>query len=579
MPAIQHSKPRRRAALSRKAATLPLVALGVSLLAGPARAQRAQVPSAGQLPNAGQLLEETRRANTPPLPTAPVPRLIDPPVRPTVTMPEGVTVAVSDFRITGAASFPIEKLAELVKPWVGKRLDIAGLNEAAGAITRHYQAAGHLLSYAYLPAQRVADGVIELAVLEGRLDGMQIVAAQDVRLRDEVVQAHTESLSAPGPVLQTNVERQLLLLNDIPGVTARAAFTPGATTGTADVVVSVAEDDPLEVRGDFDNHGSKSSGEYRAGINVQLRDLFGWGDVTTAHALVSNKGGLVSGSLGTSVPVGGDGYKVGANLSHLTYELNAPFNAAGAVGTADVLGVDASYPFLRTADANIGARLGFEYQKLNDELRLLGTFDKRHDKVAMLTGTFDLRDSYGGVSAGSVTGSLGMLTQETPSFGLVTKPIGTTEWHKLGAQAARQQAISGPWSVYGRIATQYTTGNLDSSQKMGLGGAGGVRSYAPGEASVDVGTLLTLELRYGLDLLGGGIVASLFTDQATGRISRYPLADAGNDVRMSGTGLGLTWNGGGVGVNGSLAWRGSRVPTADGSDPKPRLFLQMFITP
>ena len=283
MPALQHQSQRRHVARSQLLAARPLLALITVLLSAPAWAQRAQLPNAGQLPNtgpvpnAGQLLEETRRANTPVLPTAPLPRLIEPPVRPTVTMPEGVTVLVSDFRISGASSFPPEKLAELVKPWVGKRLDIAGLNEAAGAITRHYQAAGHLLSYAYLPAQRVADGVIELAVLEGRLDGVQVVAAQDVRLRDEVVQAHVESLSTPGPLLQAKVERQLLLLNDIPGVTARAAFTPGASTGTADVVVSVAEEDPLEVRGDIDIHGSVSSGQYRAGISVQLRDAFGWG--------------------------------------------------------------------------------------------------------------------------------------------------------------------------------------------------------------------------------------------------------------------------------------------------------------
>ena len=568
MPALNalYAYPRRpRAAPSQPAAAAKLraaprwavLALAAALPTAPAWAQ-----------SAGQLLDETRRSNTPTLPSAPLPRLIEAPVRPTVVMPEGVTVAVSGFRISGAVSYPVEKLEELVKPWVGRRLDIAGLNEAAGAITRHYQAGGHLLSYAYLPAQRVADGVIELAVLEGRLEGVQIVAAQDVRLRDEVVQAHTERLTADGPLLQARVERQLLLLNDIAGVTARAAFTPGASTGAADVVVSVAEDEPLEVRGELNNHGGKSTGIYRAGISVQLRDAFGWGDVTTARALTSNKGGLVTGSLATSVPFGGDGFKLGANLSHLKYALAGDFKRLGAVGSANVVGVDASYPLLRTADRNLGIKAGFEHRELSDELQLLGTLNKKRNDVAELTASADVRDSFGGASAGSATVSMGRLAQGATA----------TQWRKLGAQAARQQAVSGPWSLYGRVATQYTGSSLDSSEKMGLGGPGAVRAYAAGEASVDAGSIVTLELRHARDLLGGGVVFSLFHDQASGRISRFSIVD-GNKVSLSGTGVGVTWNGGGYGLNASLAMRGSRAPTADGTDPQPRIFLQMFVTP
>jgi hemolysin activation/secretion protein len=230
-------------------------------------------------PDAGRLLEETRQPPRPALPSATAPRVVDVPVRPTITLPEGVTVQAGSFRVTGASSYPAELLTGLLQPWVGKRLDINGLNEAAGVLTRHYQSNGHLLTYAYIPAQRVADGVVEIAVLEGKLEGVQIVTAQDVRLRDELVQAHTDRLatdaSNPRPVLQAEVERQMLLLNDLPGVTARAAFTPGSTTGGAEMVVSVAEDDPLALQLDLDNHGSRSTGEFRAGIGLQLRDLFG----------------------------------------------------------------------------------------------------------------------------------------------------------------------------------------------------------------------------------------------------------------------------------------------------------------
>jgi hemolysin activation/secretion protein len=541
-----------------------LVATALALLlAGPAWAQTSP-------PTSGQLLEETRRPPAPALPSKTPPRLIDAPLRPTIDMPDGLSVLVSGFRISGAASYPVDELAELVKPWVGKRLDIRGLNEAAGALTRHYQVRGHLLSYAYLPAQRVADGVIELAVLEGRLEGVQIVTAQEVRLRDEVIQAHTDTLVAPGPLLQGDVERKLLLLNDMPGVAARAAFTPGGTTGGAEMVVSVAEDEPLETRIDFNNHGGKSTGQYRLGLNLRLQDLFGWGDSTQARGFVSDKGSLVSGSLATTVPVGGDGWKLGASLSSLKYQLAGDFSSLGASGRANTVGLDASYPLRRTADNSVYVKAAFDHKQLRDELLLLGSSTSKRNDTGELGASFDNRDDFGGVTAGSASATVGQLRAASAP---------RREWHRLGAQLARQQAISGPWSLYGRMAVQATGSTLDSSDKLGLSGAGAVRAYAPGEAAVDHGGFASLELRYSLDFLGGNVVGSLFHDYGGGQINRGAAGLPGNDTELNGTGFGLTWSGGGIGLNASVAWRGSRVPTTDGSDPKPRLYLQMFITP
>jgi hemolysin activation/secretion protein len=541
----------------------PALLVMLAVLAGPAWSQVAPASS-------GQLLEETRRPPAPALPPANAPRLIEAPVRPTIQMPEGVSVTVSGFRISGATSFGADELAALVQPWVGKRLDIRGLNEAAGALTRHYQSSGHLLSYAYLPAQRVADGVIELAVLEGRLEGIQTVTAQDVRLRDEVVQAHADPLTAPGPVLQAAVERKLLLLNDIPGVAARAAFTPGASTGGAEMVVSVAEDEPFEFRAEVNNHGGISTGVYRTAITLRFQDLFGWGDSTVARGMVSSRGGLVTGSLDTTVPIGGDGWKLGASLSHLKYQLAGEFQRLGAVGQADVIGVDASYPLRRTPNNSVYVRAGVEHKQLKDELLLIADTTAKRNDLFKLSGSADYRDSWGGVSAASATATLGKLRRNAGP---------EQEWRKLFVQVVRQQAITGPWSLYGRALAQTAGVTLDSSEKLGLAGADAVRAYAPGELSIDHGALASLELRYAMDYLGGSVVGSLFHDYGSGQINRGDAGRPGNETHIHGTGIGLSWAGNGIGLNASLAWRGSRKPTTDGRDPRPRLFLQMTVVP
>lgn len=542
---------------------LLLTPLMLALVAGGALAQSA--------PGAGELLQQQRQDNRPLQPPGQPPKLLDAPTRPTVDLPEGTVVRVTAFRITGARSYPAEQLQTLVQPWVGRTLDLKGLNEAAGALTRLYQSGGHLLSYAYLPAQKVDGGVIEIAVLEGKVDAVQVVTAQEVRLRDEVVQAHTDAVTKAQPVLQADVERKLLLLNDMPGVVARAAFTPGASTGTADVVVSVAEDEPLALRVEADNHGSRSSGEYRAGLQMQLRDISGYGDSTTLRATVSNGGGLVSGSIATQLPVGGDGLRFGASLSRLTYALAGDFGALGASGVASTLGVDASWPWLRSTSANLWLRGGLDYKRLTDEVILVGQGSERTNRLATLGASGDLRDALFGGGASAVSATLA-------SGELRAGAAGRTHFKKAQLQLAREQALFGPVSAYARVLAQYTGRTLDSSEKLGLSGPGGVRAYAPGEASVDLGRLWSAELRYGLAQLGGQLTVSLFHDAASGIVNRGG-SPTGNDVRLRGTGVGLQWTGGDYGVSASMAWRGGREPQAEGGDPKPRVYLQLFATP
>lgn len=556
----------------------PVAARLLALVAwGVVSTTTANTAGAQTIPSAGSLLEETRRPTAPTLPSTTPPRVVEPLARPSLDLPEGASVAVNAFRITGNRSFGTEVLEPLLAGFVGRRLDLRGLNEAASVLTRHYQRNGHLLSYAYLPAQRVDGGVVELAVLEGRIDSVQIVTAQDVRLADDVVQRHTERLVSrgdnPEPVLQAAVERQMLLLNDIPGVTARAAFTPGSTTGGADLVVSVAEDEALATRLEYNNHGGSSTGPHRAGLTLQFRNLFGVGDSTVARGIVSNRGGLVSGSLSTQVPVGGDGWRFGGSLSHLKYQLGDSFAQLGAVGRADTLGLDASYPLRRSVDSNIWLRAGFEFKQLSDDLLALGTSTRKRSASGDLGLSIDLRDGFGGVNAFSGSSTFGQLRQ-------AGQP--TRDWQKVSLQGAREQLLAGKTRLYLRGLYQGSTTGLDSAEKLGLSGAGAVRGYSAGELSVDQGRLFTVELRQAFDLLGGGVVASLFHDRASGSIDRNS-ALPGNDVTLRSTGVGLAWNGSvggtGVGITATLAWRGSREPTTDPSDPRPRFFVQLQLTP
>lgn len=95
----------------------------------------------------------------------------------------GARIAVSQFRFTGNYSQPSDKLAPLVASYLGKTLTLAELNNAANAIKSHYRANGWFLAQAYIPAQTPVNGVVEIAVLEGRIDRLTVNVADDAPVR------------------------------------------------------------------------------------------------------------------------------------------------------------------------------------------------------------------------------------------------------------------------------------------------------------------------------------------------------------------------------------------------------------
>lgn len=525
------------------------------------------------LPNAGQLLNDVQKSDKEGRTLPPTPELIEPNApRPAIKLPEGAQVDVTRFRITGNTAFGSDVLASLVKPWQGRALGVDGLNEAAGAITRHYQNLGYLLAYAYLPAQKIEQGVIEIAVLEGTVDSVQIVTAQDVRLSDEVIQSHVEGIAQSPQVLQADLERRLLLLNDIPGVVARASFAPGAKPGTADVVVTVAEEEPLSYSLDFNNQGSDSTGEYRLGAQIQLRNLFGWGDSTRLRMQASQKGELVSGSINSRVPINGQGLSVEAGLSRLTYELGAPYSALGARGEANVLHLGLNRQLIRGMNDNVSVSVGYDYKDLADVLEFISNNKKTSHQLS-LGLTASGRDTWlgAGMTQSTVGYSAGTLSWDAGN------PVASATGHfsKLTFDVSRRQALGADWSLSGRLSGQHAFDNLDSSEKYTLTGPYGVRAYAPGQASVDRGSVLALELRRSWLLSGGTFSGSLFYDFARGSFSVDPAAGVANQITLRGLGLGFNWaNSADLDVSVSAAWRGNQLLSAD-ADRKPYVYFQI----
>src|SRR5690606_3769279 len=173
-------------------------------------------------PDAGALLEQVA-----PQPTAPTSPVIGLEVeeRPAAALPADQTMQLTRLRITGMSAFSETQLHALVSDKEGSRVSFAELQEVAQRITDFYRGHGYLLSRAYLPAQRIENGEVEIAVLEGRLAQVQLTNPSGLK---GAALAPLERLPTDEPLTSSQLERALLLVNDRTGAAVHSTLAPGA---------------------------------------------------------------------------------------------------------------------------------------------------------------------------------------------------------------------------------------------------------------------------------------------------------------------------------------------------------------
>lgn len=491
-------------------------------------------------PGAGDLLRQLEPPPaTAPRPDAPKLEGTTPPVA--APAPASVTkFQLLAIRITGATRFTEEQLVAVVRDAIGRELNLAQLQALADRITLHYRSHGYTVARAYLPPQQVQAGVVQIAVLEGKLDAIVVNNPGLVPPSSVPV----GGLSQGDVVADAPLERALLLMSDLPGVDARATLQPGSSVGTSRVVFDMAATPLVTGSAELDNWGGESTGRLRASGRLQLNNPLKLGDQLSLHALASENGGLRYGRAAYQLPVGPHGTQVGGSLLALDYRLGGAFAALQAHGTAQAAGAFVSHPLLRSRRLNVNAQLSVEDKQLRDRIDATG-FSSEKDLQLVSTGVSgDWRDSFGGdsISLFSANWTHGRLDMDAASATLDAVSARTAgNFDKFSVTLRRLQALGASTSLYASFQAQWASRNLDASEKMPLGGALAVRAYAQGDAASDEAQLLSLELRQAITT-GWQLVA--FYDWANGRVNQSPWVAGNNQRKLQGAGLGLTWNSG-----------------------------------
>lgn len=522
-------------------------------------------------PNAGQSIREIERTQ----PELPAPDSLNLTV-PTPAVPtdstQGPRVRVTDFRITGNTSLTTETLQALLADFRGRELTHGQLQEAALRLTEAYRKRGYLLARAYLPAQRIENGVVDIAVLEGRLGDVRI--NNDAKLAGNAL-APLSRLQINDAVQASSLERSLLLMNDIPGISVASTLTPGALVGSTDILVDVQATPLVSGTIDADNFGNRYTGDYRLGGTFNLNNPLKLGDRLSLRALGTNEQ-QGYGRVAYQLPVGPWGTQIGASYSYLRYDLGDDFAALNAHGRASIASAFVMHPLLRQRDQSLYLQLQYDDKRLVDDIDYFGSRSDRHVGLWSVGLNGNSRDNVfgGGVNGAGLIWGHGDLSINGAANQALDQATARSagSFNKLNASLVRLQRLTDKFSLYGQLQGQWADRNLDSSEKMSLGGAYGVRAYPQGDANGDEGWLGNIELRYAItptwQVMG-------FLDHGEVKVNKSPWAAGTNRLTRSGAGVGASWTDDGWRASVSVAWKIGSAQDSSNSGGNPRIWAAL----
>jgi hemolysin activation/secretion protein len=196
------------------------------------------------------------------------------------TAPENATNAikfqVDRFEVKGSTRFNPAQLAAVTAPFAGRELTFAEVLQVRSAITKLYTDAGYVTTGAIVAPQAMANGVVQIQVIEGQLEDIQVSGNKRLSadyIRDRVKQSGNGALNVP------DLLEDLQMLRLDPRIAnVSADLQAGVRPGTNLLKVDIQEAKTFKSSFTLDNSRSPSVGSFRRKAQFVEANLLGFGD-------------------------------------------------------------------------------------------------------------------------------------------------------------------------------------------------------------------------------------------------------------------------------------------------------------
>jgi len=447
-------------------------------------------------------------------------------------------VQVRSFQVQGNTLLDAQAVQAALAPYTGAR-NLADLQQAAQAVQALYGQAGWAAVLVYLPPQPVADGVVTLNVVEGKVGQVQVQGAQ--RLSAARVRAALPSLVEGATPRVRRIDAELQIANENPGRSMAVLLGPGSVPGEVQATVKVEEQPVQRFSASLDNSGNDRTGNYRLGLGWQHADLTGHDDLLSLNLQTSpTEPSMVQvASAGYRWPLPGLRAALDLFAAYSNVDGGTQMIAAGDLsfaGAGRIAGARMVWYLPRLGEFDQRLTTGLESRAYLNDCSVAGlpagACGAAGESVSVQPITLEWAAQQGGSTPMLFTLAL---TQNLALGGKhgaqadfdAVRPGAPQRYTVLRGGAQGSMPVLDDARVAARFSLQHSGDALVSGEQFGLGGAQSVRGYQERELSGDSGWQLSLELlspRLGTEML-----------PATSDLRLVAFADAGEVNNQAGT--------------------------------------------
>ena len=449
---------------------------------------------------------------------------------------DSVRFTLANLQLEGVTAYSDAELRKVYGGALGQTISLADLYGIAADLTAKYRNDGYILTQIVVPPQTIEGGTARLQVVEGTID--QVIVQGDEAKESKalpLMRRYAAEINPDGgPLNVRDLERALLLINDLPGVSARSVIAPSKTkTGAADLTIMV-ERDPYDAFVGLDNYGSRFLGRWEASAGGSLNSgLFHANEKISGQVVYAPHGPLtdhelayISGSYWT--PLGGWGTNLELFYSYTNTEPGLDLRDFDVKGRSKYLSATVKHPFIRSRNLNLTGRILLDGRNVESENNIP---DDREDKIRAIRagGRLEFIDSLfsGGVNTLDLEASkgLGILGASDSNDATLTRPDGDPQFYKLEIEAQRLQRLAQQLNVLVGIKGQLSNSAQLASEEFGIGGSSFGRGFDPSEIVGDDGIAGKVELQWnplwnsawvsGSQVFGFYDVGKVWNDDAT----------------------------------------------------------------
>jgi hemolysin activation/secretion protein len=420
--------------------------------------------------------------------------ILDVPATVPRTPTAGAPRIASSIVVQGSPEIARDTFSGAILPYIGKDLSSDDLQRLASGIADAARRAGFPFASVWIEPQAMADGILRVKLDAGALAAVPVIGAINP-YADHIL---TQTLVTGRAVRRAELERAILLVGDIPGVTVKQSRYI-RQDGFGILLVTIVED-RASLYAQVDNRGSKEIGPIRSTLLASLRGVLQPGDelglISAQTPLQPSEFIFLRGRY--TAPVDADGATLSISGSYGRAQPGASLKPLHVVGKSFDAALSYSRPLLRSRKQSLWGAL--ELRGLRSDLTLLHS-PLRNDRLVTLTASLNGNTRFGpGVLRGEV-----MLVDGLPVPGVthqgdprISRSDGDARFVTLGYDADWTARMSKRVSLVLASQAQVASRPLLATAEIGVGGPAFGRGYDSAERTGDDGILGSGELRFDL---------------------------------------------------------------------------------